>query len=111
MMESDEPLLSSTVPRALDSKAKIFGLELPDVVLLFLNLSIQNLIFGSTHLKIPMVFGTSLVLALVLFVFKRGKPDQYLQHFIEHFLSPTIKSANSTDVEYRPFSKEVNDAQ
>lgn len=111
MMESTEALLSSTVPRTLDSKAKIFGLELPDVVLLFLNLSIQNLIFGSTNLKIPMVFGTSFVLALVLFVFKRGKPDQYLQHFLEHFLSPTIKPANSTDTEFRPFPKEVNNAQ
>lgn len=109
-MESDETLLTSTVPRTLDSKAKIFGFELPDVILLLLNLSIQNLVFGSTSLKIPMVFGTSIALALVLFVFKRGKPDQYLQHSLEHFLSPTIKPANSTDLQYQPFSKEVQDA-
>lgn len=107
-MESDETLLTSTVPRTLDSKAKIFGFELPDVILLLLNLSIQNLVFGSTGLKIPMVFGTSIALALVLFVFKRGKPDQYLQHFIEHLISPTVKSANCTDSEYQPFIKEIS---
>lgn len=108
-MESDESLLTSSVPRTLDAKAKIFGLELPDVILLLLNLSIQNLIFGSTSLKIPMVFGTSLVLAGVLFIFKRGKPDQYLQHFLEHLMAPTVKSANTTDIHFQPFTKEVSE--
>ena len=102
-MENQESLLTSTVPRTLDTKSKILGFELSDVILLLLNLSIQNLIFGSTPLKIPMVFGTSLSLALVLFIFKRGKPDHYLQHFIEHLVSPTIRSANSTDEKYQPF--------
>ena len=70
----EEPLLISTVPRALDTKSKILGLELTDVLLLLLNLSIQNLIFGSTSLKLPMVFGTNLIMAGLLFFVKRGKP-------------------------------------
>lgn len=110
-MDGEESLLTSTVPRALDSKAKIFGFELPDVILLLLNLSIQNLAFGSTSLKVPMVFGTSILLALVLFVFKRGKPDQYLQHYVEHLTSPTVRSANATDTHHQPFSKEVRNDQ
>jgi hypothetical protein len=80
---SDDNLLTSSVPRTLDTKSKILGLELTDVLLLLLNLSIQNLIFGSTSMKIPMVFGTSLVMAGLLFFVKRGKPDLYLQHLMQ----------------------------
>lgn len=102
---SDDAILTSTVPRSLETKNKILGLELSDVLVLLLNLSVQNLIFGSTSLKIPMVFGTSLMLGLTLFFFKQGKPDQFLQHFFEHFISPTVFSANYTDRQYRRFNK------
>jgi len=101
---SEELLLTSTVPRTLETKNKILGLELSDVLVLLLNLSIQNLIFGSTSMKIPMVFGTSIVIGLVLFIFKRGKPDQFLQHYFEHLISPTISSANVSDSKYRRFT-------
>lgn len=100
---SDENLLTSSVPRTLETKNKIMGLELSDVLVLLLNLSVQNLIFGSTSLKIPMVFGTSVFLAAILFFFKKGKPDQFLQHFFEHLISPTVSSANSSDKKYRRF--------
>jgi hypothetical protein len=100
---SDENLLTSSVPRTLETKNKILGLELSDVLVLLLNLSVQNLIFGSTSLKIPMVFGTSVFLAVILFFFKKGKPDQFLQHFFEHLISPTVASANSQDKKYRRF--------
>lgn len=101
---SDESLLTSTVPRTLETKNKILGLELSDVLILLLNISVQNLLFGSTVAKIPMVFGSSLLLFGVLFFFKRGKPDSYIQHFVEHLISPTIQSANTTDKKYRRFS-------
>ncbi len=97
-------LLTSTVPRTLETKSKIMGLELMDVLILLLNLSSMNLIFGSTFLKIPMVFGTSLALGLLLFFFKRGKPDNYIQHYLEHMLSPVVFSANCQDLVYRPSS-------
>ena len=104
----EETLLTSTVPRTLETKNKILGLELSDVLILLLNLSVQNLIFGSTVLKIPMVFGTSLGLGLLLFFFKRGKPDHFLQHFFEHLMMPTVLEANSSDGNYQPFQKEAN---
>lgn len=102
---NDESILTSTVPRTLETKNKILGLELSDVLVLLLNLSAQNLIFGSTSFKIPMVFGTSLVLGMTLFLFKKGKPDHYLQHFFEHFISPTVFSANTKDIQYRKFGQ------
>lgn len=102
---SEDSLLTSIVPRTLETKSKILGLELSDVLLLLLNLSIQNLIFGSTNMKIPMVFGTSLIMAGILFFVKRGKPDLYLQHLMQFLISPTVRAANSTDPNYQPFFK------
>ena len=100
-----ELLLVSTVPRTLETKNKILGLELSDVLILLLNVSIENLIFGTTSLKIPMVFGTSLLFIGVLFFVKRGKPDLYLQHALEHSLLPAVKPANASDRTYRKFPK------
>lgn len=102
-MIEKETLLTTIVPRTLETKAKILGLELSDVLLLLLNLSVQNLIFGTTDFKIPMVFGTSLVLGFFLLIFKRGKPDHYIQHSLEHLVQPAVRSANAKDELYRPF--------
>ena len=104
-MGDNKELLTSSVPRTLETKSKIMGFELSDVLFLLLNLSIQNLIFGGTSMKMPMVFGTSLVLGLMLFFFKRGKPDNYIQHYFEHLLSPIARSANVSDETYKPMSK------
>ena len=103
---SDQSLLTSVVPRTLETRSKILGLELSDVLILVLNLSLENLVFGGTGFKIPMVFGTSIALALVLFVFKRGKPDLFLQHFFQHLLLPIHLFGNAPDTEYRRFRGE-----
>ena len=99
----ENPLLATSVPRTLEGRSKIFGMELSDVLLLFMNLSIQNLIFGSTGFKIPMVWGTTLVLGFVLFFIKRGKPDGYLQHLGRFLASPSIRHANFPDRFYKKF--------
>ncbi len=104
----EDSLLTSTVPRSLDTKSKILGLELGDVLILLFNLSVENLIFGETSFRLPMVFGTSALLFGLLFFVKRGKPDGYLQHFFEHLVSPTVFSANTTDEEYRVFAGDSN---
>ncbi len=105
--ENTDFLLTTSVPRTLETKSKIMGLELSDVLILTLNVSVQNLIFGGSSLKLAMVFGSSLLIGLVLFFFKRGKPDFYLQHFIAHLLSPTIKDANQPDTKYRKFRSNI----
>jgi hypothetical protein len=99
------PLLSTQTPRTLEGKSKIFGFELSDVLVLFLNLSIQNLIFGTTHFKFVMVWGTTLTLAAILFFVKRGKPDKYLQHLGQYIASPTVRYANLNDRHYQKFSR------
>lgn len=93
----EEGLLTSSVPRALEMKSKLFGYELPDLLVIFVNLSVTNLIFGGSSLRYPLVWGTTLGMALFLFFAKRGKPDNYLQHLGEHYLKPSYFAAGRPD--------------
>lgn len=99
---NESSLLVSHVPRTLEAKSKIFGFELGDILILFLNLSLQNLVFGETSAKFVMVYGSTLLLGFILFFVKRGKPDSYLQHLSQYFVSPTVFHAGGTDQKYKP---------
>lgn len=104
-------LLRSKVPRALDKKTRIFGFEIGDVLLVFLYLSLSNLLFGQTKLKPLLVWGGTTTLAGVLYFVKRGKPDGYLQHYGEFLVSPSVYSAGARDTDYQPYfsKKETSD--
>lgn len=97
-----DSLFVTTVPRSLETKNKILGLELVDVLILLVNLSAQNLIFGNTALRYPMVFGTSAVLALLFIVIKRGRPDGFIGHYLEHLFTPGVFEANRPDHAFEP---------
>lgn len=96
-------LFTSPVPRALEIKARLFGFELGDLLFIFLYLSLSNLAFGSTRLKFPMVWVGTLLIAALLYFLKRGKPDNYVQHYGEFLRTPTVLSSGSADTEYRPY--------
>lgn len=102
---NNEGLLISTVPRALDLKSKLFGFELPDLLLIFFNLALTNLLFGGTALRYPLVWGTSGSLALFIFFVKRGKPDNYIQHLGEYLFRPSYFSSGGVDLKAKPFPK------
>lgn len=103
-----EELLTTKVPRALDMKTKLFGFELPDLLLIFLNLSFTNFLFGGMQIRYLLVWGTTLGLALSLFFLKRGRPDSYLQHLGEFLLQPGYRAAGAADQFYRKFRKDKN---
>jgi hypothetical protein len=100
---SEEGLSTSKVPRALEMKSKLFGFELPDLLVIFLNLAVTNLIFGTTHYRYPLVWGTTSLLAGFLFFAKRGKPDNYLQHLGEFLTRPSYFQAGRPDIKHRKF--------
>lgn len=102
----EESLLTTAVPRALEMKSRLFGFELPDILLVFLNLGVTNLVFGAFSLRIPLVWGTTVGLALFLYFAKRGRPDGYLQHLVEHYVNPVHRSAGKPDRFYRRFHRE-----
>lgn len=99
----EQEILTTSVPRALEMKSKLFGFELGDILLIFFNLAATNLIFGSTSFRYPLVWGSTLILALVVFFLKRGKPDNYLQHLGEFWTRPGHRSAGVPDLTHRPF--------
>lgn len=103
---SESGLETTRVPRALEMKSKLFGFELPDLLLIFFTLAFTNFIFGSTAFRYPLVWGTTLSLALFLFIAKRGKPDSYLQHLGEYIASPSYFAGGAPDKSYKRMRKE-----
>ena len=105
----EKELLVTRVPRALELKNKLFGYELSDVLIVFFNLSMMNLIFGATQFRAPLVWGTTLLLGLFLHFTKKGKPDGYVQHLGELLSTNSNRFAGSPDVKYKHFlRKEKN---
>lgn len=102
---NNEGLLTTKVPRALEMKSKLFGFELPDLLLIFFNLAITNLIFGGSPYRYPLVWGTTVGIAAFLFFAKRGKPDNYLQHLGEYYTKPHLREAFGHDFSYKQFKK------
>ena len=97
-----QELIQSKVPRALETKTKIAGFELADILIIFLYLATSNFIFGSTALKPIMVWAATAALAGGLYFLKRGKPDDYLRHSVQFLLSDTVFVGGQADTEYRP---------
>ncbi len=99
-------LITSSVPRSLDNKNRLFGFELPDLLFIFMNLALTNLFFGSSSLRYPLVWGSTVFFALFLYFMKKDKPDNYIQHLGEYIVQPTVRFAGKSDLKYRPFVRE-----
>ena len=81
------------VSQGLDRKLKMFGLEVPDILAIFITLSILNFVFGQTSLKLFLVWLPTALVAGVLYFGKRGKPDNYLIHWLRFQFKPGTYSA------------------
>ena len=84
---------TTPVSRCLEKKMIVMGFEVPDLLMIFLLLSVLNFLFGSTDLKIPLVWIPSLAVAGIIRFVKRGKPENYLLHWIRYQMRPGILSA------------------
>ena len=96
-------LLTSKTPRTLENKLKLLGFELLDILLIFFYLSITNLLFGQTTLKLSLVYAGTIVLAITLYFAKRGRPENYLQDKIQSLINPSLFSANLPDTKHQPY--------
>lgn len=86
-------LKTTSVAKCLDKKLLLFGFEVPDVLAIFLTLSVLNFVFGQTPLKFVFVWLPTLMLTLVLKYGKKGKPDNYLMHWLKFQMKPGIYRA------------------
>lgn len=84
------------VSKCLDKKLQMFGFEMPDLLAIFLLLSILNLVFGGHPYKMFFVWVPPLVLATALRIGKRNKPDNFLVHWLRFQMSPGVYSAFNT---------------
>lgn len=81
------------VSRCLDKKMMIMGFEVPDLLFIFLTMSILNFLFGTTNLKWLFVWLPSAAIALTIKFSKRGKPDNYLIHWLRFQIKPGVLTA------------------
>lgn len=86
-------LRTEPTSQSLDKKLLILGFEVPDVLAIFLLLSILNFVFGQTDYKFFLVWMPVLLVAITLRIGKRGKPDNYLVHLGKYHVSPKYYSA------------------
>ena len=86
-------LKATSVSKCLDKKIVIMGFEIPDLLVIFLTLSILNFLFGTTSMKFVLVWLPAIALAFVLRISKRGKPDNYLVHWLRYQMRPGVLSA------------------
>lgn len=86
-------LRSEPTSQSLEKKLLIMGFEVPDVLAIFLLLSILNFAFGHTNYKLALVWGPVALTAIVLRITKRGKPDNYLVHLGKYHTRPKYLSA------------------
>lgn len=78
----------TSVSKCLDKKMMIMGFEILDLLFIFLSMSILNFLFGTTSLKLLFVWLPSLSIALTIRLTKRGKPDNYLIHWLRFQIKP-----------------------
>lgn len=87
------PLKTESTSKSLQRKLLIMGFEIPDLLAIFLLLSILNFSFGSTDYKLLFVWLPTVAAATVLRMAKHGKPDNYLVHLVKFFFQPKHLSA------------------
>jgi hypothetical protein len=78
--------------KTFDQKLRLVGYEVFDLVVLFITLSVLNFIFAEGF-KLLCVWLPVLILAIILRVGKRGKPENYIVHLIKFHVSPGVYCA------------------
>ncbi len=87
---------------SLERKLLILGFEVPDILSIFLLLSILNFTFGQTNYKLVLVWAPVVAAATVLRIGKRGKPDNYLVHLVKFHSRPKYFSAFQEPTQSEP---------
>ncbi len=86
-------LKTSRVHRKLDTQLKILGLEIMDLLAIMLLAAVNNLLLGRMKLAPVFVIAIPSIMAVVLYIVKRDKPENYLLHLLRYFTSPGFYSA------------------
>lgn len=88
-----EGLKVSRVHRKLDTRLKILGFEIMDLLAIMMLAAVNNLILGRLNFAPVFVIVIPAILAAVLYIVKRDKPENYLLHLLRYLSSPGLYSA------------------
>lgn len=88
-----EGLKTSRVHRKLDTRLKILGFEIMDLLAIMMLAAVNNLILGRLKFAPVFVIVIPAVLAAILYIVKRDKPENYLLHLLRYLSSPGFYSA------------------
>ena len=86
-------LHTTEVPRCLERKLNFFGFEVMDLIAIFSLLSVLNFTLGPFVSRLFFVWLPTATLAGVLYFGKRGKPENYLTHFLRYHVREKYFSA------------------
>jgi hypothetical protein len=96
-------LRQANVPTCLDKRLMILGFEVPDLLAILVLLSALQLFLGDLGNQLILVWLPSVVLALTLWIGKRGKPENYLIHWVRFQLKPGRLSAFEQATRFEPY--------
>ncbi len=86
-------LKCTPLSQCLDKKTLLWGFEMADLLIIFMMLAILNLLFGQTDHKFMLVWSPPIITALIFKFGKKGKPDNFLLHWIRFQIKSGIYSA------------------
>ena len=86
-------LITTPTSKCLDKKTKVFGFEMADILLVFILLAVLNLLFGKTDQKLLFIWLPPTLLALLLKFGKKGKPENFIVHWLRFQFTPGVFSA------------------
>lgn len=87
-------LNTSSVHKNLETEIKIMGLDAHDLLLILMVAMVMNVFFGNTPLSEILVFGLPTILAIILYLGKRGKPKGFLIDYLKFITRPGHYSAS-----------------
>lgn len=90
-------LKTEPISKCLDKKLLMLGFEVPDLLAIFLLLTLLNFAFGESSAKPFLVWLPTIAAAVTLRLGKRGKPDNYLLHLVKFCFSPKHLEAFPSD--------------
>lgn len=83
-------LNTSNVYKCLEKKTLILGFEIIDLFALMMILSVLNFVTGSSEWKFFLTWIPIILIGAVLRIAKKGKPDQFLVHWLRFQVLPGV---------------------
>jgi hypothetical protein len=87
------------------------GLEIHDLLFVLLFAAIMNLIFGQTAIGFYLVFVVPSIMAAILFIAKRNRPDGFLVHAIRYYVNSGAFSAGDDGKNFKLKQMRINESK